>query len=167
MTESPSALAFARSVTNRYPDVQADVIDEHNVKLSTPPERIRDVVSLIDSGLSDAFPESVFGVDLTGDQYELIYYFWSHNARLLCQVRVRLTGPTPSVHSVADMFPGLEWHERETHEMFGIQFVGHPDLRPLLLPEELRGKYPLRKSFQTDRSRLEESGLPLRGGASE
>jgi NADH-quinone oxidoreductase subunit C len=61
------------------------------------------------------------------------------------------------VDTVADIFPGMEWHERETWEMFGINFKGHPDLRLLLLPEELEGKYPLRKSFVTDRARLKEA----------
>jgi NADH:ubiquinone oxidoreductase subunit C len=44
--------------------------------------------------------------------------------------------------------------------MFGVEFKDHPDMRLLLLPEELEGKYPLRKSFETDRSRLSESGIP-------
>ena len=41
---------------------------------------------------------------------------------------------------------GANWHERETHEMFGIDFVGHPDLRNMYLPTEFEG-YPLRKDF--------------------
>ena len=43
-------------------------------------------------------------------------------------------------------FAGANWHERETHEMFGIDFDGHPDLRNLYLPGEFEG-YPLRKDF--------------------
>lgn len=57
-----------------------------------------------------------------------------------------LDAPTP-VASVADVFPSAAWHERETAEMFGIDFEGHPDLRPLLLPEgadpPLRKEQPL------------------------
>jgi NADH-quinone oxidoreductase subunit C len=44
------------------------------------------------------------------------------------------------------VFAGANWHERETHEMFGITFDGHPDLRNLYLPGEFEG-YPLRKDF--------------------
>jgi NADH-quinone oxidoreductase subunit C len=44
------------------------------------------------------------------------------------------------------VFAGANWHERETHEMFGIDFEGHPDLRNLYLPGEFEG-YPLRKDF--------------------
>ena len=43
-------------------------------------------------------------------------------------------------------FEGASWHERETHEMFGIDFAGHPGLVPLLLPEGFEG-HPLRKEF--------------------
>ena len=46
--------------------------------------------------------------------------------------------------SIADVWAGAAWHEREIHEMFGVAIEGHPDLRPLLLDE--RGTHPLRKS---------------------
>ncbi|MFW3472894.1 NADH-quinone oxidoreductase subunit C [Streptomyces microflavus] len=48
--------------------------------------------------------------------------------------------------SAIDVYAGAAWHERETHEMFGVTFEGHPDLAPLLLPEGFEG-HPLRKDF--------------------
>ncbi len=51
-----------------------------------------------------------------------------------------------AVESWFTVFAGANWHERETHEMFGIDFVGHPDLRNMYLPTEFEG-YPLRKDF--------------------
>ncbi len=167
MQQDMSASGLAQLVTNTYSEVAAEVKHDTDVVLRVPPARVRDVVILIDRLLPDVFPETVFGVDLLNDRFELIYYFWSRVPRILCQMRVELSSPHLSVPSVADIFPGLEWHERETHEMFGIEFEGHPDMRPLLLPEELVGKYPLRKSFQPDRTRLEESGLPTRGSGGE
>ena len=50
------------------------------------------------------------------------------------------------LHTVSDLFRTAEWHERETAELFGIVFEGHPDPRRLLLPDDLEG-YPLRKDF--------------------
>jgi NADH-quinone oxidoreductase subunit C len=47
---------------------------------------------------------------------------------------------------VVSVYPGAAWHERETHEMFGVDFAGHPGLTPLLLPPEFEG-HPLRKEF--------------------
>ncbi|WP_052849226.1 NADH-quinone oxidoreductase subunit C [Streptomyces avicenniae] len=51
-----------------------------------------------------------------------------------------------SLPSATDVYAGAAWHERETHEMFGIAFPGHPGLTPLLLPDTFEG-HPLRKDF--------------------
>ena len=51
----------------------------------------------------------------------------------------RLVRSPAPVESVVDMFPSAQWHERETAEMFEVDFAGHPDPRPLLVPEEQRG----------------------------
>ncbi len=52
----------------------------------------------------------------------------------------------PTMPSWSAVYAGANWHERETHEMFGIGFAGHPDLRNMYLPTEFEG-YPLRKDF--------------------
>ncbi len=159
MTEfSPSE--FSKNIMHEYPGVTVETEADNTLRLNVPPSMIRQVVRYVADNVPLPLPETVFGVDLENDQYELIYIFWSHPAKFLCQIRVQLEGSEPSIETVSDIFPGLEWHERETHEMYGINFEGHPDLRLLLLPEELEGKYPLRKSFKTDRRRLLESGLP-------
>jgi NADH-quinone oxidoreductase subunit C len=53
----------------------------------------------------------------------------------------------PSCPSITDLFHGALWHERETHEMFGIDFAGHPRLVNLYLPEDFVGN-PMRKAFK-------------------
>jgi len=154
-----SASSLARTIINKYPGIESKPLDGNKVELIVPPEKIRDIVTMIDEEVSDALPESMFGVDLTEDKYELIYIFWSQEGKMLIQLRVHLEGETPEIETVCDIFPGLDWHERETHELYGINFKNHPDLRPLLLPDELEGKFPMRKSFLTDRSRMDETGL--------
>ena len=52
----------------------------------------------------------------------------------------------PVVESWVTVFAGANWHERETHEMFGIGFAGHPDLRNMYLPTDFEG-HPMRKDF--------------------
>ncbi|MFW9908018.1 MAG: NADH-quinone oxidoreductase subunit C [Candidatus Thorarchaeota archaeon] len=168
-----SLSALVRTVQARFPDITINMINENRAEFSPRKEQIRDLIALFDESVQMIFPECVFGVDLGEDKYQVIYILYSHLNNFICQIRVELSGPEPSIDTTSDIFPAFEWHERETHEMYGIHFQGHPDLRLLLLPDELEGQYPLRKSFVIDRSRVDESGLatpkprPERGGASE
>ena len=61
-------------------------------------------------------------------------------------VKADVPDDDPVVDSWMPVFAGANWHERECHEMFGIRFAGHPDLRNMYLPTEFEG-YPLRKDF--------------------
>lgn len=61
-------------------------------------------------------------------------------------VRTTVPHASPVLASAIDIYAGAAWHERETHEMFGVEFTGHPNLVPLLLPENFEG-HPLRKDF--------------------
>ena len=62
------------------------------------------------------------------------------------QLRTRVPRADPRLGSLIEVFPGAGWHERETYEMFGVEFDGHPHLVPLLLPDGFTG-HPLRKDF--------------------
>ncbi|MFI9720303.1 NADH-quinone oxidoreductase subunit C [Streptomyces sp. NPDC052396] len=61
-------------------------------------------------------------------------------------VRTTVPHDAPVLPSAIGVYAGAAWHERETHEMFGVDFTGHPHLVPLLLPENFEG-HPLRKDF--------------------
>ncbi len=61
-------------------------------------------------------------------------------------VKVDVADSSPSVDSLVSIYAGANWHERETHEMFWINFVGHNDLRNMYLPVDFEG-HPLRKDF--------------------
>ncbi|WP_371660365.1 NADH-quinone oxidoreductase subunit C [Streptomyces sp. NBC_00280] len=61
-------------------------------------------------------------------------------------VRTTVPHESPVLPSLVDVYAGAAWHERETHEMFGVRFEGHPGLDHLLLPEAFEG-HPLRKDF--------------------
>ncbi|WP_033282549.1 NADH-quinone oxidoreductase subunit C [Streptomyces sp. NRRL F-525] len=61
-------------------------------------------------------------------------------------VRTTVPHETPALPTAVDVYAGAAWHERETHEMFGVDFEGHPALDHLLLPETFEG-HPLRKDF--------------------
>ncbi len=61
-------------------------------------------------------------------------------------MKVDVPDSQPVIESIHDVYAGANWHERETHEMFGINFSGHPDLRKMYLPADFEG-HPLRKDF--------------------
>jgi NADH dehydrogenase I D subunit len=71
-------------------------------------------------------------------------YSLAHHQRL--RLKVPLSGDPPAVESVASVWPAADWHERETFDLFGIYFRGHPELRRILLPHGWVG-HPLRKDY--------------------
>src|SRR5262245_2490740 len=78
--------------------------------------------------------------------YSIVAHVWSTQSRYGVLVRTLIPADEPAIDSIVDLYPGAAWHERETHEMFGVRFPGHPGLKPLLLPPEFEG-HPMRKDF--------------------
>ena len=93
------------------------------------------------------FIEAVTGVDWIDDgQMEVVYDFNHFDELCRVVIRSRLERDKPEVPTISHIYQGANWHERETHDFFGIKFIGHPDLSPLLLPEDA-DFHPLRKDF--------------------
>jgi NADH-quinone oxidoreductase subunit C len=80
------------------------------------------------------------------DGFSVLVHLWSLTEHHHVLLRTRLPHEDPTLPTLIGVFAGASWHERETHEMFGITFDGHPGLVPLLLPEGFEG-HPLRKEF--------------------
>jgi NADH/F420H2 dehydrogenase subunit C len=87
----------------------------------------------------------VSGVDML-DHLETVYHLRSTLRGQLLQLKVRLDHEKPEVDSVVSVWQTANWLERETYDLFGICFTGHPDLRRMLLDDDFEG-YPLLKSF--------------------
>ncbi len=80
------------------------------------------------------------------DKFEVLYVLHSFpNALQMC-VRVFIPREHPLIPSVSAIWGGANWFEREVFDLFGIEFVGHPNLERILLPEDWVG-YPLRKEY--------------------
>ena len=88
---------------------------------------------------------SISGVDML-DHLESVYHVRSITRGQLMQIKVRLDNEKPEVDSVVSVWPTANWLERETYDLFGIKYTGHPDLRRMLLDDDFEG-YPLLKSF--------------------
>src|SRR5271157_4737772 len=68
------------------------------------------------------------GVDVRTEM-EILYHFTLEDINLVISLRVRLAKPNPAIDSLAPLFPAANWIEREIHELLGVQFKGHPDMR--------------------------------------
>lgn len=99
-----------------------------------------------DPELSYNFLDSLTGVDYLGrdPRFEVVYHLLSHKHRHRICLKVGLPENNPHVATLTELWATANWHERETFDMFGITFDGHPSLRRILMPDDWNG-YPLRK----------------------
>ena len=91
--------------------------------------------------------ELVTGVDwIAEQQMEVVYDYFHPEGAFRVAARTRIPRGHAEVPTISRVYAGANWHERETHEFLGIHFTGHPNLTPLLLPEDAL-YHPLRKDF--------------------
>jgi NADH-quinone oxidoreductase subunit C len=96
--------------------------------------------------LGCSFFDWLTGVDELDEGFSIVVHLWSPAGRHHVLLRTRVPRDAPVIPSATAVFRGANWHERETFEMFGVQFSDHPNLVPLLLPDGFEGN-PLRKEF--------------------
>ncbi len=82
----------------------------------------------------------------SGPRFEVVYNMISTEHRHRIRLKVRVPEEDPRVDTVSQVWHTANWHERETYDLMGIRFDGHPDLRRILLPEDWEG-HPLRKEY--------------------
>ncbi len=78
----------------------------------------------------------------------MVYHLSSTSYRHNLVVKSKLDINKPQIASVAHTWKTAEFHEREAYEMFGVDFINHPDLRLLILPDGWEGRNPMRKDFE-------------------
>lgn len=79
---------------------------------------------------------------------QMVYHFTSTAHRQPLVMKVELNRTSPEIETVSHIWRTAEFHEREVYELFGVNFLNHPDLRLLILPDGWEGKNPLRKDFE-------------------
>jgi len=78
----------------------------------------------------------------------MVYYLSSTKYRHNIVVKSKLDRNNPEIESVSKIWKTADFHEREVYEMFGVNFINHPDLRLLILPDGWEGKNPMLKDFE-------------------
>ncbi|MHB8449511.1 MAG: NADH-quinone oxidoreductase subunit C [Mycobacteriales bacterium] len=99
-----------------------------------------------DPRLATTFFDFLTAVDEQDAGFSVVLHSYSLEHRHHVMLRTIVARENPRLASLTGLFPGASWHERETWEMYGVVFEGHPNLVSLLLPDGFEG-YPLRKEF--------------------
>ncbi len=128
---------------------------------------IRAAAAYLKNELGYNFLVDISSVDYFGDEprYEVIYEFCALGGprdQEHLRLKIKVSEDDPSVDSIISVYQGADWHEREVFDMMGITFVGHPDLRRILMWEGYP-YYPLKKDFPLEGL---PSDLPGEGGFS-
>ncbi len=117
-------------------------------------EHLIEVATWLRDDESMAFDSPVFCtcIDNLGEEprYEVCYQLRSSRHRYRLRLKTRLDEEDVKIPSLTPIWPGFNWLERETFDMYGIQFDGHPDLRRIYMYDEFVG-YPLRKDYPKEK----------------
>jgi len=150
-----------RDLSDRFKEDIIELFDKSpkRVYIEINPESIVKVASYVFKDLGARF-NIASGVDCR-ENMEILYHFIIEEIDFLISLRVKLDKARLEIDSLATVFEGANWIEREIHELLGINFKGHPDLRRLLLPDQWpEGVYPLRRDYKEwDKSAIRDRGV--------
>ena len=93
------------------------------------------------------------------ERFEVVVNLLSYSPPRRIRIRVQVPESDPTIPTLYDLYPGTEVMERETYDMYGIVFTGHPDLTRILMPEDWEG-HPLRKDYGVGRIPVQFKGAP-------
>jgi NADH-quinone oxidoreductase subunit C len=147
-TPSPLVAAFQRE----HPEWITEVVEAlGETTIIVPRESILAVCKFLKSWSESRFDflADVCGVDRGVEEeprFEVNYHLFSTTKHHRWRLKVLLNEDNVHVESVTSVWRTANWHERETYDLFGVIFDGHPDLRRILLPEDWQG-HALRKDF--------------------
>jgi NADH-quinone oxidoreductase subunit C len=135
-----------------------------NLQVIVPAEKAYSALSFLKSDCGYDMLIDVTAVDYleypdATDRFGVIYFLLDTRSGARVQVKTMVNDPDPTLQSVEPLWKSADWLERETYDMFGIRFEGHPDLRRILMPEEFDA-FPLRKDYPL-RGRGERHNFPV------
>ena len=148
-----SLLDFVEKIREKNGEWVSAVAEAHGeVTVTVPRDSVIDICEFLRDSQGFDMLADLCGADRGPEEdprFEVNYHLFGtgHHKRL--RLKVLLSDDDPSVESETTVWRTAEWHERETYDLLGIKFTGHPDLRRILLPSDfdghaLRKDYPLR-----------------------
>ncbi len=130
---------LADAWTARFGDEVSSEETFGGLAVGVPPEHWLAALTFARDDLSCGFFDWLTGVDELEDGFAVVVHVYSLERRHHLLVRTRVPRRAPVLATATGVYRGAAWHERETAEMFGILFEGHPNLVPLLLPDGFEG----------------------------
>lgn len=125
-----------------------------NLRLYVHPVRLMELLEALKGDCGYAMLAELGATDYLGypgrsverPRYEVHYVLLNHDAAARIVVKAGLDDPDPVLPTSTALWKGANWMEREVYDMYGITFLGHPDLRRILMPDEFTA-FPLRKDY--------------------
>ena len=149
------------------PDVAIEkvVVDRGELTLFLTREHLRQIAQWLrdDQDLRFELCMGVSGVHFpedTGRELHAVYHLLSLTHHRQLRLEVAVPDADPHVPTIVDIYPGNDWHERETFDMFGIVFEGHPGLTRILMPDDWPG-HPQRKDYPLGGIPVEYKGATI------
>ncbi|GAA2267694.1 NADH-quinone oxidoreductase subunit C [Glycomyces scopariae] len=144
--------------------VRAVVVDRGELTVYIAPDRTEDVCRVMrdDESLRFELCNSVSGVDYPDrrNRLHVVYHLTSMTYRRRVRLETAVGLDNPVVHSVTSVYPTADWQERETWDMFGVVFEGHPHLTRILMPDDWEG-HPQRKDYPLGGIAVEYKGAHI------
>jgi NADH-quinone oxidoreductase subunit C len=145
--------------------IEKIVVDRGELTIYVEPSKILDVCQQMrdDPGLRFELCSSVSGVDYLGTDVQrlhVVYQLTSMTYRRRVRLEVAVGVEDPHVPSVTSVYPTADWQERETYDMFGVIFDGHPGLTRILMPDDWEG-HPQRKDYPLGGIAVEYKGAEI------
>jgi NADH-quinone oxidoreductase subunit C len=135
----------------QFPELDFEITDfRDDLTLTLPVNNIVEVSKYLKTNPELEF---IMCIDITAidwsrrkDRFTVVYNIFSFKNNSRLRLKANLDNSNNKIDTVSSVWEAANWHERETFDMYGIKFNGHPDLRRMYLPEDFE-YYPLRKDF--------------------
>jgi len=145
--QAPSPQEISDLLQSKFPGkVNITGTAERRVFAKVDRDFVHEVCVYVHDNLTFEHATAIMGNDMI-DHMEVIYLLSNYFSGVMIELTAELPADDLRVRSTADIWVGGNWHERETYELFGIIFEGHPKLKRLLTPDTYEF-YPFRKSYK-------------------
>ena len=147
--------ALINQIKTRFPqEIKETKIDRaRRLTITFEKDHVLDIAKFMCSDLGFDHVKGVAGVDYpTHKKIEVLYFAATYSKteirNIIVTLKTELPRDNPVIKSVVSIWPSAHFHERETFEMFGVKFEGHPDLRKLLTLDNWEGPPPMLKDIK-------------------